>query len=74
MKLSREGIVSLLEERIKFYSGGEELKSLAETVGDEKLVEELKAIKSAADGLFPTDRRIFRPEGFQHSLEKVLNE
>ena len=38
-------MIEILDERIEYYSGGEEMKSISECVCDERIVKELQHIK-----------------------------
>ena len=44
-------IIKILNERIKYYSEGEEMKSLSESICDSRIVEELKDIKERIENL-----------------------
>jgi len=39
-------MIEILDERIAYYTGGEEMKSISECICDERIIEELKLIKN----------------------------
>lgn len=42
--MNKEKLIEYLNSRIEYYSGGEEMKSLNETISDYKIIGELKKI------------------------------
>ena len=45
MIMSKIKIIKILDDRIHWYTGGEELKSISECVCDTRIVDELNLIK-----------------------------
>lgn len=43
--MGEEEIIELINSRIEYYTGGEELKSLNESICDSRIVDELESIK-----------------------------
>jgi hypothetical protein len=48
-QLKTETIINYIQSRIDYYSGGDELKSMAESCTDEMIVKELQNIKKQFD-------------------------
>ncbi len=44
--MSKEEIIELINERIEYYTGGDEMKSISESVGDSRIISELNDIKN----------------------------
>lgn len=44
--MNKSEIIKYLDERIQYFTGGEEMKSMAESCTDEHIVKELKAVRS----------------------------
>ena len=44
--MKKSHVINLLDERIAYYTGGEMMKSIAESVCDSRIIDELKHIKS----------------------------